>query len=87
MASSIVSSVGMVAAVVLPFWNIPLIVTIQCRRSSKDISRSWAFGVFICLVLMLPSGLQSSDLIFKVFSVMNVILFSAVLIQVVRFQR
>lgn len=31
--------VGAIAAVVLPLWNIPLIVKIEKRKSSKDISR------------------------------------------------
>ncbi len=77
---------GMVAAIVLPFWNIPLILTIQRRKSSKDISLSWALGVFTCLVLMLPSGLESSDPVFKVFCIVNVVLFSAVVVQVFRFR-
>ena len=79
--------VGFVAAVVLPFWNIPLIVTIGRRRSSRDISLLWTFGIFTCLVLMLPSGLASPDPVFKIFSIANVVFFSAVVIQVMRFRR
>src|SRR5437870_10940253 len=47
------------AAVILPLFNIPLIVRIQQRRSSQDVSLTWALGVWACFVLMLPSGLTS----------------------------
>ena len=39
-------AVGMVSAVALPFWNIPLIWRIQKRRSADDLSPAWALGVF-----------------------------------------
>ncbi len=78
--------VGMVSAVALPFWNIPLIWRIQQRRSSRDLSTAWAVGVWVCLVGMLPSGLVSVDAVFKAFTVVNLVLFSAVLFQVLRFR-
>jgi uncharacterized protein with PQ loop repeat len=78
--------VGFIAAIVLPFWNIPLIVRLEQRKSSKDISLSWVLGVFICLLLMLPSALVSPDPIFKVFGLLNVALFSGVVVQVVRYR-
>ena len=78
--------IGLIAAVVLPFWNIPLIVRMGKRRSSKDISLFWALGVWICLVLMLPAALISDDIVFKAFSITNIILFSIVVIQVLRFK-
>ncbi len=78
--------VGMIAAMVLPLWNIPLILRIGKRRSSSDISLPWTLGVWVCLVLMLPSGLHSPDPVFRVFAVANVIFFSGVLIQVIRFR-
>jgi uncharacterized protein with PQ loop repeat len=78
--------IGLIAAIILPFWNIPLIVRIQKRRSCEDISLYWVFGVWACLILMVPSGLMSSDLVFKVFTIVNFILFSVVVIQVVRFR-
>ena len=70
----------------LPFWNIPLIWRIQQRKSSRDISPAWALGVWVCLAGMLPSGLASQDPIFKIFTVINLALFSAVVFQVVRFR-
>ncbi len=78
--------IGLIAAIILPLWNIPLIVRIQKRRSSKDISLAWAFGVIFCLILMLPSALISEDIVFKVFSIVNIIFFSIVVIQSIRFR-
>ena len=81
-----IKTLGLIAAVVLPFWNIPLIIRISRRKSSQDISLWWTLGVFVCLLLMLPSGLVSTDPVFKLFSVVNIILFGAVVIQVIRYQ-
>lgn len=78
--------VGLIAGVVLPLWNIPLILKIRRRRSSQDISLSWTFGVFACLVLMLPSALLSSDFVFKTFALVNLVLFGAVVLEVVRYR-
>lgn len=79
-----IETLGMIAAIVLPFWNIPLIMRIGRRKSSKDFSLAWTFGVWFTLLLMLPSGLTSDDSVFKVFNVMNFTIFTAVVIQVVR---
>ena len=81
-----IETIGMIAAVILPFWNIPLIVRIGRRRSSKDMSLWWTVGVFVCLLLMLPSGLTSPDRVFKVFSLVNIVLFGAVVVQVIRYR-
>ena len=78
--------IGLIAAVILPFWNIPLIVRIEKRKSSKDISLFWAIGVWICLILMFPAALISNDIVFKVFSIVNIILFSIVAIQTLRYR-
>ena len=77
---------GLIGAIAMPLWNIPLIIKVSRRRSSKDLSVSWAVGVLACLILMLPSALASSELVFKVFALMNLILFSVVVIQVVRYR-
>ncbi|MBI3323335.1 MAG: hypothetical protein HYZ95_02595 [Candidatus Omnitrophica bacterium] len=78
--------VGMVGAILLPFWNIPLILRIQHRKSSRDISLGWALGVFACLVAMLPAGLRSADPIFRAFTVINLGFFTAVVVQVLRYR-
>ena len=79
-------TIGLFAAVILPFWNIPLIVRIGQRKSSKDVSLWWTFGVLGCLLFMLPSGLVSTDPVFKAFSIVNIVLFSGVAIQVLRYR-
>ena len=86
MTVHLVEVVGLVAAVALPLWNIPLILRITRRKSSGDLSLWWTFGVLGCLVLMLPAGLSSPDPVFRVFTVANIILFSAVAVQVVRYR-
>lgn len=83
---NVLQIIGIIAAVVLPFWNIPLIVRIEKRKSSKDISLWWAVGVWVCLVLMFPSAVASRDIVFKVFSFINIALFSLVAIQVFRYR-
>ena len=81
-----IETIGLIAAIILPFWNIPLILRIQRRRSSDDISVLWAVGVFVCLLLMLPSGLISADRVFRVFTMTNIVLFGAVVVQVIRYR-
>ncbi len=81
-----IETIGMVAAVALPFFNIPLIIRIHKRQSSKDLSMTWALGVFSCLLLMLPAGLRSTDVVFRVFAVVNVGFFTAVVLQVLRYR-
>lgn len=81
-----IKTIGIIAAIILPFWNIPLIARIQKRKSSKDISLFWALGVWFCLILMFPSAVISSDIVFKTFSIINIILFSAVVIQTLRYR-
>lgn len=81
-----IETIGLIAAVALPFWNIPLIVRIGRRKSSKDMSLWWTFGVWTCFVLMLPSALISPDIVFKVFSIVNMLLITAVVVQVMRYR-
>ncbi len=77
---------GMLSAVILPLWNIPLIMKIRARRSSKDVSVWWAVGVWVCLLGMLPSGLASPDRVFRLFTIVNLVLFSGVVVCVVRYR-
>ena len=81
-----IERMGMLAAIILPLWNIPLIIKIQKRKSSKDLSLLWTVGVWSCFVVMLPSALISQDQIFKIFSIMNILCFTIVLIQVFRYR-
>jgi uncharacterized protein with PQ loop repeat len=80
MNDGLIQLLGLCAAVILPLWNIPLIVRIVERRSSQDISLWWALGVWVCLIIMAPSGLTSKDIVWKVFNIVNLVLFSAVVV-------
>jgi hypothetical protein len=82
-----IQSLGIIGAVLMPLWNIPLILKIQQRRSSKDISLAWVLGVWACMMIMLPSGLVSADRPYRLFTICNASLFSAVVVQVLRFRR
>lgn len=81
-----IQTIGLIAAAVMPLWNIPLIIRIARRRSSQDISLPWALGVLGCIYLMLPSALSSPDIIFRVFGIVNAVLFTAVVVQVLRYR-
>ena len=81
-----IETLGVIAAVALPLWNIPLMIRIRKRRSSKDVSVWWVWGVFGCLLLMLPSAIVSSDLVFKAFSFVNIVCFAGVVVCVVRYR-
>ena len=82
-----VEQMGLVASVSLPLWNIPLIIKIVKRRSSADISMSWVMGVWVCSLLMLPSGLLSKDIVLKTFSVVNILFFTGVMIAAVKYRK
>ena len=82
-----VEKIGLVASIVMPLWNIPLIVKIVRRKSSADISMSWLMGVWICAILMAPAGFTSDDLVWRCFNIVNLILFTGVVIAVWRFRK
>ena len=84
--SGMIQAIGLTAAVAMPFWNIPLIIKIGQRKSSHDFSLWWALGVLACILLMLPSALISTDIVFKSFAIVNAILFSAVVAQIIRYR-
>ena len=76
----VIKEIGLIAAIVLPLWNVPLIVRMVKRKSSQDISLSWVFGVWFSLLAMLPSGLVSQDVVWKTFNITNFVLFTCVVI-------
>lgn len=78
--------IALVAAIILPLWNIPLIVRIIRRRSSRDFSIYWALGVWTCFALMAPSAFVSKDLVWKVFSIVNFVIFTLVVIFVLAYR-
>lgn len=84
---SIIERVGVAASIIMPLWNIPLILRIVQRRSAKDISKAWVFGVWICVLLMAPSGFVSQDMAWRCFNIVNLVLFTGVVVAVVRFHK
>jgi len=85
--SDIFQALGMLGGISMPFFNIPLIVKICRRRSSKDISLSWVLGVWICIALITPSAIQSQDIVFRIFGIVNLVFFSCVMIIVLRYRK
>ncbi len=78
--------IGLVTAVILPLFNIPLIARIVKRKSSEDISLCWALGVWICILLMAPSSLTSKDMVWRTFSYMNIVSFSCVVFVTLKYR-
>ncbi len=82
-----IQKIALIGAVMLPLWNIPLIIRIIKRKSSEDISIYWAFGVWGCLLLMAPQAFGSSDFVWRVFNIANLTLFSVVLVVVMVYKK
>lgn len=80
-------TIGLIAGIILPLFNIPLIVRIVKRKSSEDISLSWALGVWSCIVLMAPRAFTSEDMVWRIFSYINTFLFTVVVIIVLRYRK
>ena len=78
---------ALVASVVMPMWNIPLIVQICRRKSSVDLSLYWAWGVWACMLLMVPWAFMTTDHVLRVFSCVNFVLFSGVVITVMKYRK
>ncbi len=83
---SFISSIGVAAAAVLPLFNIPLIIRIVKRKSSEDISLSWAVGVWVCILLMAPSGFTSKDIVWRTFNYTNLLLFTGVVLATLKYR-
>jgi len=78
---------ALIASLVLPLWNIPLIVRIIQRKSSQDLSLWWVLGVWFCLLLMAPSGFRSQDVVWRTFNIVNLAMFSGVVMVSLRYRR
>jgi uncharacterized protein with PQ loop repeat len=83
----ILDKVAFCAAIVLPLFNIPLITKVIRRKSSADISLCWVLGVWVCILLMAPSGFRSEDAVWRTFNYFNVVLFTAVALVTIRYRR
>jgi uncharacterized protein with PQ loop repeat len=82
-----IHKIALVAGIILPLWNIPLIFRIIKRRSSEDVSIYWALGVWVSLILMAPSAFVSKDPVWRTFSIINLITFTFVVIIVLRYRK
>jgi len=82
-----IETIALIASVCLPLTNIPMIIKMVKRRSSKDISMIWAVGVWVCLAAMLPSGLRSPNVVWKTFCIANIILFSGVTVSALYYRK
>jgi hypothetical protein len=80
-----IETIGIVSGILMPLFNLPLMLRIIRRRSSEDISLVWVVGVWICVMGLLPSSLQSPDRILFAFGVVNALLFSGVFLSVLYF--
>ncbi|MFH1724784.1 MAG: hypothetical protein ABII00_09200 [Elusimicrobiota bacterium] len=78
---------ALVAAVILPLWNIPLIARVVRRKSSNDISLLWTLGVWTCLLVMAPAGFRSSDIVWRTFNIGNLVLFTGVVAAVLAYRK
>ncbi|MEW5894629.1 MAG: hypothetical protein AB1650_02555 [Candidatus Omnitrophota bacterium] len=83
----IIQLLGIIGGVTMPLWNIPLIMRIVKRKSSEDISLWWALGVWACIVIMAPAGFVSVDIVLKMFSIVNLVLFSGVAVTVIIYRK
>ena len=82
-----IKTIAFIAAIALPLFNIPLIVRVIKRRSSEDLSIPWAVGVWVCFILMAPESLRSSDIVWRVFSIANLVLFTIVMAVVLWYRK
>jgi len=80
-------TIGFWAAVILPLWDIPLMVHVIKRKSSQDISLGWAFGLWLSSVFMAPSAFITGDRAAIGFNLVNVIMLTGVLAVVFKYRK
>lgn len=71
------TTLGLIAGLVMPLFNVAQIIRMIKFKSSHDVSIVWCLGVWTCIILMLPSALISEDTVYRTFSIVNVAFFSA----------
>jgi uncharacterized protein with PQ loop repeat len=80
-------TIGFWAAVIMPLWDIPLIMRVIKRKSSQDISKGWITGLWLSSVMMTPSAFIAADKIAIGFNIVNVIMLTAVLVVVIKYRK
>ena len=83
---NLINVLGLVGGIMLPLFNVPLIYKIIKRKSSNDLSLVWVVGVWICIVMMTPSGFQSEDIVWRTYSYFNIILFTGVVFTAIKYR-
>ena len=83
---ALTDKIAFVAAIILPLFNIPLIMRMIKRKSSQDLSLCWVLGVWTCIILMAPSAFRSEDPVWRVFNYANITLFSAVVFVTLKYR-
>lgn len=83
---NLIDQIAFVAAIALPLFNIPLILRMIQRKSSQDLSLTWVLGVWVCIVLMAPSGFRSEDIVWRVYNYINVTMFTIVAFVTVKYR-
>ncbi len=82
-----IEKIGTLSAIALPFFNIPLILRLWQRKSSKEYSMTWTVGVWACIVLMTPQTMRSQDVAFRSFGLINAIFFTVVAFLIVKYRQ
>ena len=82
----LITTAGLIGGIVLPLFNIPLIMRIIKRKSSDDLSLIWVIGVWVCIVLMTPAGFTSKETVWRIYSYFNITLFTGVMIATLRYR-
>ncbi len=80
-------TIGFWAGIMLPLWDIPLIMRIIQRKSSEDISLMWIWGLWLASVLMTPSAFIVGNKLAIAFNIVNVVMLSIVLVVVIKYQK
>lgn len=81
-----IEKMALIGAIALPLWNIPLILHIIKRKSADDISMPWVVGVWVCIVMMFPSGINLPDLVWRIYNWINITCFTMVLVTVLYYR-
>ena len=87
MELTVIDKIAFVGAIALPLFNIPLILRIIQRKSSQDLSLCWVLGVWVCIVLMAPSGFRSPDLVWRVYNYINITMFTGVAFVTLKYRK
>lgn len=78
-------TIAEISTSLISLFNIPFIMNIKKRKSSCDISLTWAAGIWICSVLMFVASIVSGNSIFQIIAVVNLAIFTVTALYIVRY--